>query len=68
MSQANYGNIDPSQIKKPKTDAYSTMLIVSVLALTIAIVVLCLELNRYEWKIDPNSMLAPAPAADRMLG
>lgn len=38
---------------KPRMDVYTTMLILSVVSLIIAITVLCLELNKYEWEMKP---------------
>lgn len=38
---------------KPRMDVYTTMLILSVISLIIAITVLCLELNKYEWEMKP---------------
>lgn len=50
MSQPSSGDPNVPYVKKPKVDAYTTMLILSLVFLITAITLLSLELNRYDWE------------------
>lgn len=42
-------------VEKPKSNIFTVMLLMSLLAILVAIVVLCLEMNSYEWDIKAPS-------------
>lgn len=64
MSQP--ASTDPTRgiaVQKPKADIYTFMLGVALVAILMAILFLCLEMQRYDWKIEvPPSDRYQAPA------
>jgi hypothetical protein len=46
-------------LEKPRWNIYSTMLLVSLLALLIGCFFLGAELKSYDWKTDPKTAIAP---------
>jgi len=55
MSQPSFANQPGVVVQKPKWDVYTTMLGLSVVAILIAITLLCLEMSRYNWDIKATS-------------
>jgi len=47
--------------RKPEADLYTVMLVVSLLAVIIGIVFLCLEMNQYKWEIKGMAGVIGSP-------
>lgn len=47
--------------EKPKSDVYTVMLIISLLAVGAAIGLLCNEMNKYDWDMNAQSVQRPPP-------
>ncbi len=50
---ASYDYQDQPEIKPPKFDVYSMMLLIAFVALVIGCVFLGLEMQEYEWEMGP---------------
>lgn len=50
-------------VKKPKADVYTALLFVALVALSIGILMLCKEMERYDWKYHPSEVTAPQPVS-----
>jgi hypothetical protein len=50
-------------VQKPRWDAYTSLLLVALLAILVAIRFLCLELAEYDWDWSPPRAQPPAAAA-----
>ncbi len=58
---ADYDPYQPQEVKKPKWDVYSTMLMVALVALILGCVALGMEMDRYEWKMKaPPGIVLPS--------
>ena len=52
-------------VEKPKSDVYTVMLIIALLAIGAAIGLLCSEMSKYDWDIKAQSV--PRPKASLQL-
>jgi hypothetical protein len=46
--------------EKPKSDVYTIMLLIALLAVGAAIALLCSEMNKYEWDYKAQTIQRPA--------
>jgi uncharacterized membrane protein len=53
-------------VQKPRSDIYTMMLFLSLLALGAAIALLCVEMSRFNWELKYNPGSPPAPAVSAM--
>ena len=51
--------------EKPKSDVYTVMLVIALLAIFSAIALLCSEMGKYEWDFKAQSIQRPAPMPGR---
>jgi hypothetical protein len=51
--------------EKPKSDVYTVMLIISLLAIGSAIALLCNEMSKYQWDYKAQSVQRPPPMPGR---
>lgn len=61
MSQQNFADPAGVYVKKPKADVYTGMLLVALVALAIGILMLCKEMDRYDWKFRRGDVPQPPP-------
>jgi hypothetical protein len=47
--------------EKPKSDVYTVMLIVALMAVGAAVALLCNEMGKYDWDYKAQSIQRPAP-------
>jgi hypothetical protein len=47
--------------EKPKSDVYTMLLMIALLAIGAGIAMLCNEMNKYEWDPKAQSIQKPAP-------
>jgi hypothetical protein len=52
VSPANSSNQPGGSYRKPKADVYTVLLVITLIALLIAILVLYFEMDMYEWKLE----------------
>jgi hypothetical protein len=50
-------------VAKPKNDVYVALLAIALGAVLIAVVLLAMEMNSYEWSVTPKAAWRDAPAA-----
>ncbi len=78
MLQQDLGNLNPAlnlgpanpalqpkagvSVPKPRSDIYTMMLFLSLLALGAAIALLCVEMSRFNWELKYNPGPPAAPA------
>lgn len=59
-------------VQKPKTDIYTAMLAISLVAIIVSIILLVIELGKFKWQFNAEDAkkvtLAPAAAASAPLG
>jgi len=74
MSQQGFpglGNQSPQQqgvaVEKPKSDVYTVMLLIALLAIGAAIALLASELDKYNWITNPAPPPPKAPARTSLL-
>jgi hypothetical protein len=48
--------------EKPKSDVYTVMLVIALLAVGAAIALLCSEMSKYDWDWKAQSIQRPAAA------
>jgi len=49
-------------VEKPKSDVYTVMLLIALMAIGSAIALLCSEMSKYEWDWKAQSIQRPAAA------
>ncbi|GEM_PF-5799554 len=54
-------------VAKPKNDVYVALLAIALGAVLIAIVLLAMEMNSYEWSVTPKAALNDAPVGVRVV-
>ena len=74
MSQQGFpglGNQSPQQqgvaVEKPKSDVYTVMLLIALLASGLSIGALASELDKFNWEIKPAPAPSKAPARTSLL-
>ncbi len=52
-------------VSKPKSNIYTMMLFLSFIALSLAITMLCLEMQKYDWKFKADDVPGPSGRLDQ---
>jgi hypothetical protein len=60
VSQPGFANPQGIVVQKPRWDGYTSLLLVALLAILVAILFLCLELREYNWEWVPPRAAAAA--------
>jgi len=63
LSNQNAPQGIPSE--KPKSDVYTVMVLIALLAVGAAIALLCNEMSKYDWDLKAQSIQRPAPMQGR---
>jgi hypothetical protein len=61
----NNPNAQGMPTEKPKSDVYTVMLVIALLAIFSAIALLGSEMGKYEWDFKAQSIQRPAPMPGR---